>query len=234
MILLVKLILAHLIGDFLLQTKSMIEQKERKVWRAPLLYLHCLLHFGLVMVLVWDIHFWLPALIITTTHFIIDGIKLQFQKPANRTRWFFADQALHLIVLFTVWWAWSSSYKSTLILWEPQYWIVLTGACFLTLPAAFSIGALLAPWSVKIGDDANESLPNGGRYIGILERLLVFLMVLIGQWGAVGFLMAAKSIFRFGDLSRAKDRKLTEYILIGTLLSFGIAISTALLVDVFY
>ena len=40
----------------------------------------------------------------------------------------------------------------------------------------------------------------------------------------VGFLIAAKSVFRFGDLSKAKDRKLTEYILIGTLLSFGLAI----------
>ncbi|RYE13805.1 MAG: DUF3307 domain-containing protein, partial [Sphingobacteriales bacterium] len=47
---------------------------------------------------------------------------------------------------------------------------------------------------------------------------------------AVGFLLAAKSIFRFGDLKEAHDIKLTEYVLIGTLLSFGMAIVTALLV----
>ena len=46
---------------------------------------------------------------------------------------------------------------------------------------------------------------------------------------AVGFLLAAKSIFRFGDLKEAHDIKLTEYVLIGTLLSFGIAIITALM-----
>jgi len=51
----------------------------------------------------------------------------------------------------------------------------------------------------------------------------------MNEWQAIGFLIAAKSVFRFGDLSRAKDRKLTEYILIGTLLSFGFAILIGLL-----
>lgn len=62
----------------------------------------------------------------------------------------------------------------------------------------------------------------------MLERLLILLFVLIGQWAGVGFLLAAKSIFRFGDLNEAQDRKLTEYIMIGTLLSFGIAMLGAL------
>jgi hypothetical protein len=58
----------------------------------------------------------------------------------------------------------------------------------------------------------------------MLERLFVFTFVITGNWEAIGFLLAAKSVFRFGDLKESKDRKLTEYILIGTLLSFGIAI----------
>ena len=37
-----------------------------------------------------------------------------------------------------------------------------------------------------------------------------------------------------GDLKESKDRKLTEYILIGTLLSFGIAILTAILTAILY
>jgi hypothetical protein len=47
--------------------------------------------------------------------------------------------------------------------------------------------------------------------------------VATGHFEAIGFLIAAKSIFRFGDLKEAKDLKMTEYVLIGTLLSFGIA-----------
>lgn len=65
----------------------------------------------------------------------------------------------------------------------------------------------------------------------MLERLLICCFILAGHFEAIGFLLAAKSIFRFGDLKEAQDRKLTEYVLIGTLLSFGIAIATGLLVQ---
>jgi hypothetical protein len=71
-------------------------------------------------------------------------------------------------------------------------------------------------------------LVSSGKYIGILERLFVFGCILLSQWSAIGLLVTAKSVFRFGDLSRAKDRKLTEYILIGTLISFGLAIAIGL------
>ncbi|MGB6037763.1 MAG: DUF3307 domain-containing protein, partial [Cryomorphaceae bacterium] len=86
---------------------------------------------------------------------------------------------------------------------------------------------LMSRWIVT-EDEENQSLPAAGKYIGMLERLFIFAFVVLNQWSAIGFLITAKSVFRFGDLSRAKDRKLTEYILIGTLLSFGLAILTGL------
>ena len=61
-----------------------------------------------------------------------------------------------------------------------------------------------------------------------LKDYLVFVFMITNEWQAVGFLLAAKSVFRFGNLQEAKDRKLTEYILIGTLLSFGIAVLTGM------
>ena len=63
--------------------------------------------------------------------------------------------------------------------------------------------------------------------------MFVYIAVLGGHLQVVGFLLAGKSIFRFGDLTRAKDRKLTEYILIGTFLSFLIAIITGIIVNRF-
>ena len=65
--------------------------------------------------------------------------------------------------------------------------------------------------------------------ICILESLLVFVFIISNHWKAVGFLITAKSVFRFGDLKEPKYRMLTEYILIGTLISFGIAIAVGLL-----
>ena len=63
-----------------------------------------------------------------------------------------------------------------------------------------------------------------------IPRLFVLVFVLNDHWEAVGFLLAAKSVFRFGNLKESHDRKLTEYVLIGTLLSFGIALVVALLI----
>ncbi|HBQ55653.1 MAG TPA: DUF3307 domain-containing protein, partial [Porphyromonadaceae bacterium] len=98
-----------------------------------------------------------------------------------------------------------------------------------TVVCGIGIQVLLTNWTKDICLDKEKSLPNAGRYIGILERLLVFLFVVLGRWEAIGFLIAAKSVFRFGDLKDSRNRKLTEYILIGTLLSFGIAIVTGIL-----
>jgi hypothetical protein len=53
---------------------------------------------------------------------------------------------------------------------------------------------------------------------------LILTFVLIGSFEGVGFLLAAKSVFRFGELSKAKEIRTTEYVLIGTLASFAIAV----------
>jgi len=63
--------------------------------------------------------------------------------------------------------------------------------------------------------------------IGQWERALIFLFVLVGQLGGIGFLIAAKSIFRFGELKDPTNRREAEYITIGTLMSFGTAMAIA-------
>jgi hypothetical protein len=81
----------------------------------------------------------------------------------------------------------------------------------------------ISQWNVSEYSTPENSLHKAGTYIGMLERLFIFIFIVIGRWEVIGFLLAAKSVFRYGDLSKAGDRKLTEYILIGTLLSFGLA-----------
>jgi hypothetical protein len=65
---------------------------------------------------------------------------------------------------------------------------------------------------------------NRGRIIGILERVLLFLFLLQGQYGAIGFVLAAKAFTRFKALD---DRAFAEYVLIGTLLSACLALVVA-------
>jgi len=66
-----------------------------------------------------------------------------------------------------------------------------------------------------------DGLRNGGRYIGWIERGFVLLLMLINQPEGVGFLIAAKSLFRVGDIRDDRRPRLTEYVIIGTFLSFG-------------
>jgi hypothetical protein len=74
-------------------------------------------------------------------------------------------------------------------------------------------------------DVTAESLPGAGRIIGLLERGLIFALILLGQPAGVGLLIAAKSILRFGAVK--DDRALSEYVIIGTLASFSWAILVA-------
>lgn len=230
MSLLLKWILAHLIGDFLFQTRSVIDEKERLKWRSPRLYIHIMIHFLLVLVLTWDPGLWYVALIIAFSHWVIDCIKIHFQTTKTKAFWFFSDQLLHLLVIFLLW-KWIHTPEIPLLsYWQPEYWLILTAIIFLTIPSSSIIQHLMLRWSDSIEEAQSDSLHDAGKFIGILERLFIFGSILTGFWQTVGFLIAAKSVFRFGDLTKAKDRKLTEYILIGTLLSFGIAMATAILV----
>ncbi len=230
MIVLIKLILAHFIGDFLLQSKSWVQKKERHKLLALPLYLHVLIHGALALLLLWNWQFWPLALWVVAAHFVIDATKLYFQNK-HKTQWFVIDQVLHLAALFLLWYFWSHPAIHLDRLWQsPRFWLYLTALLFLTVVSDIIIKVLLTNWAGKIANAPDAALPNAGKYIGIIERLFVFLFILIGHWEAIGFLLAAKSVFRFSDLKEAKDRKLTEYILTGTLLSFGIATATGVLI----
>jgi hypothetical protein len=98
-------------------------------------------------------------------------------------------------------------------------------------PTGFLIGKATERWHSEIETDyLNNSLEAAGRYIGIFERILVLTFILTDNFSAIGFLIAAKSILRFSDKSESGARKQTEYVLIGTLMSFAITIIIGLLV----
>lgn len=227
--LLLKLIIAHLVGDFLLQSTAWVKNKEEKKLAAWQLYVHSLLHGALVLLFLWNWQAWKYALLITVIHFIIDSFKLIFQNNRNRRLLFFIDQGIHFISIYSIW-LWLEGKPFPLFIFETETFLLLiTGIIFLTNPVSFGVKIFISKWTPEPQGQTKDSLQSAGKYIGIFERLLVFVFIIIHQWAAIGFLLAAKSVFRFGDLKEAKDRKLTEYVLIGTLLSFGTAIFIGLI-----
>lgn len=228
MALILKLVLAHLIGDFVLQPASWVKAKEEKKLKAWQLYVHVLVHGILIMLLVGNIGFLIPAMIITASHGIIDSVKLTLQKESNRKIWFAVDQVLHLLAIGIVWF--TVEHPMLDIQFSEDDLLLITAVIFITTPTSVIIKLLISQWTPTLGSTATDSLQSAGKFIGILERLMVFTFACTNNWGAIGFLIAAKSVFRFGDLKEAHDIKLTEYVLIGTLLSFGLAIGASMFV----
>ena len=230
----IPLILAHLLGDFILQPNSWVADKEKKKGSSIYLYIHVLLHIILAFVFLWDRNLWWIALIIGVTHFLIDWAKLNFQTAKTKRTWFFIDQIAHVLVIaglsvfYFPYFRWEDLFNATTLQ-------LITAFVFLTVPSSILIKTVISIWTPVTIEESKlqtDSLVNAGKYIGILERLLVFVFILVDHWEGVGFMIAAKSVFRFSDLAEAKQRKLTEYVLIGTLLSFGIAVLTGILVKI--
>lgn len=227
---LLKLLLAHIFGDFFLQPNLWVVEKERKKLKSDKLYFHIAIHIVLIFIVLTSLEVWKIALTIGLFHGTIDAVKLVFQTAKTKRVWFFIDQSLHIIVIVFVWQYFYATNLNFSFLQNNQFWLFSFGALFLTSPAAIFIRVIIAKWIPKQASSihiSTTSLQDAGKFIGIMERLLVYLFVCTNHFEAVGFLLAAKSIFRFGDLKEAHDIKLTEYVLIGTFLSFGLALVVA-------
>lgn len=221
--LLIPFLLAHFVGDFLLQPDKWVKAKLISKKRPKYLLFHVGVHaLILIIALQFQFKYWLGILSLIVSHFIIDWFKLQFQNKKNEIFLFFADQIIHLIVIGTVVYCYEPFTYDAKIVSISKILLFITALVMQTQVTAIIIRILLSRWKMK-----DENPNQAGKYIGILERLFIFSFVLMNYWEGVGFLLGAKSIFRFGDLNNAKDRNLTEYVLIGTLLSFGLAMLVA-------
>lgn len=221
---LLRLLVAHIIADFFLQTDYLCKlKKSRPNLGIPL---HSLIQalFSYLCVAEWG-NFIIPT-IIFVTHGLIDWYKIKHMKESVRN--FIIDQALHIFIIIgisihlTAATSISLSIMASNLL-SPRCLLVISGYLLMLKPSSIFLSLLLKQWNVKIKD---KSLPNAGKWIGYLERMLILTFILTNSIEGVGFLLAAKSVFRFGDLNKANDIQVTEYILIGTLTSFAIAIMT--------
>lgn len=223
----IQLVIVHLVVDFIFYPTAWSNRVNTLKLRSPYFYVHIVLHGLLSWLMLWNVELWWVMLLVSGSHGAIELARLYLRPRFTYERIpFFLGQGLHLVVL-----AFLSHYLNTGDLWgfnlpDPD-WALVAAIIFVTQPTAVLMGLLMEGMAVKIPTD-HKSLPRAGKYIGILERLFVLTFILLGRWDAIGLLITAKSVFRFNDLKESNNRKLTEYILIGTLMSFGFAIVTGL------
>lgn len=229
-----KLFLAHILGDFVFQPDKWVEDKKKKKIKSGYLYLHLLVHLcALLLMLQFNFYYWKAIALIIAGHFITDLLKLYLDRRINEKLLFALDQLAHACIIMWAVYLYEPYNLTAAWLYEPQTLLFLLFILCVTYVSGVIIKTLLSRWQLEKQSDKDpdikESLDNAGKYIGMLERLFVFGFIILNQWASIGLLIAAKSIIRFNDLTRANDRKLTEYVLIGTLLSIGLAVISALL-----
>lgn len=231
MIVLLKLLIAHFIGDFFLQSKALVRQKSEKKLASPFLWVHALLHGILAWAILWESEFWYVGAIVGVSHLLIDLAKVYYDPDGSHRHSFLIDQLLHVAVIIgLVYYIEHPDIKQFILnkeIYTGHVFGLVLALLLLTAPSAFFLRTFFSQYNITALEGAN-GLPNAGLWIGILERLLVFVFIITHHWEGVGFLIAAKSVFRFGDLSKSANMQLTEYVMMGTLMSFAIAIAVGL------
>ena len=234
------LLLGHLLGDFILQTKGMVAAKHR--------FAVLLGHVGIVVLVTWaalgfSLLPW-PLLLVGGAHLVTDlakqrhaaGRRARDQPPGFAA--FATDQAAHLAAIWLAASLWPGTWAQGL--WSspaltgrlpelarlPEAMALAAGLVATVWAGGYAVSALMSGLKFPADPDADKSLPRGGELIGRLERLMILMLLLANQPDGIGLLIAAKSILRFSEVSEG-DRRASEYVIIGTLASFAWAISVA-------
>ncbi len=220
---------AHLVADYILQPQKWSDRKERKIISHFHVY-HALIVGILSYGLSLDLHFWKASIALMILHLLLDIMKSWLILRKYRPWFFFLDQFLHLISITAVVWIYSSSVGIDFWLdLELNRIAIFTGFIFCSKPSNVIIKHILSLYNIPAREAENDrigdsSLPNAGKLIGITERFMALIFILVDQYAAVGLIIAAKSILRINS------REKSEYVLIGTLMSFGLALITGVLI----
>jgi hypothetical protein len=233
---LIRLILAYFASDYILQHKLRIDNKK---WISRKMLIHVAVVFATTLLFSQLISISIPIAIL---FWLINTIKIQLlkSKPNWERSLFFIDKIIHLIIIVAIWtWHYEVGVKLREAIQFPflnyKFSLIILAYVIVMYPVGNIIKYLTANISptksnksVKEKSDTAEII-DGGKLIGQFERLIILTFVLLNQYEAIGFLITGKGIIRFAE----KDENLrSEYILVGTMMSYALAILTGVLTNV--
>ena len=239
------IVLGHIIGDFYLQTKFIAEKKKEHL---GFLILHSFLYCIQVIMAVVVIgnnkieSYLVFSILLFLTHLAVDKIKSMLDKRGRYAGIIFlGDQVIHLLLLVILLRILGINIQDTS--WVYKYLekieiVAITAILVCWKPAAIFVSIIFESiflsktnWKESSKkEDKNKVQKNKnnepkenirvGYWIGVLEREIILVLGLLGQYGAIGFVLTAKSLARFKQL---EEQEFAEKYLIGTLLSAFIA-----------
>lgn len=237
------LLLGHILGDFYFQTVGMAKKKDNSIkW----VLFHCICYWIsmlFVMIFTKSCETVFVTIVAAILHLVIDVLKYNYlllmserQKKTQimERNIFFVDQILHLFCLGAIaycltannitireWNVVSGFFKIINVEKMPVVsWIL--ALLIIHKPANIVIQKLLIIYKPDKKGSETKQDNNAGRFIGTVERIIMLILLTIGQYSAIGFVLTAKSIARYDRIS--KEKNFAEYYLLGTLVSMIVVI----------
>ena len=251
------LIFAHMLADYVFQWQSLVDRKKEEKNGAFVVHVAIVFCLAMVVTFSWFSWIWFILIfLLSVLHLLQDvvKVKLQNKRPKWTFQLEIFDLLLHLFMIITisiVFFQMLSHYELSKLLssintdkiiikiaiYGSALAFIIKGGTSLVRALLDQIGKAPPKHSKMIGfvaqnnseseGEPGESEYNVGKIIGNLERILLFVFVVLGNYAAIGFVIAAKSVARFKDL---EDHNFAEYYLVGTLASTLIAIAAGLCV----
>lgn len=240
------ILLGHIIGDFYLQTDEIVSKKGNVI---KYMLLHCAIYSLIISVCFNFIYNNIGQTIhifgiIFITHLVVDAVKQNISEKTKKyeSMVFLIDQILHLLVLIIILFYINGSLKNLNIINETICGVslnkIIVVICMMLIcakPSAIFITMIFKKISkfkeIPEKSKSEKEEAKIGRWIGILEREIILILGLMGQYGAIGFVLTAKSLARFNQLN---DQSFAEKYLVGTLLSSFLAIVCIAIYSVLY
>jgi hypothetical protein len=178
------MLLAHLVGDFILQWDRLALWKSRElkgvVFHGTVIWL-----VTWVFALPFGPEWWWGVLLIGITHFLIDVTQLYVKFPIPALLRFVLDQFFHLLFIFMalVWGGYLNPATLGADLMNSinarPYLAALLGYAFITMPT----WVLLKFTIYGLVKGSPPNFPEGpNKFVGILERILITTLIAFGQF----------------------------------------------------
>lgn len=226
MMMIAAMILAHLVGDFILQWNSLAAWKARAV-KGVLVHCLVLTAVTLTITLLIDPTFLPWALFISICHVIIDAFGFYVKLPISALGRFAADQLAHFTAIFVA--LAGGGYIEVQNLNTPlvqeleseKLMMILIGYAFVTMPA----WVLVKFTAYGLVKGVAPDFSGNSKYLSILERLLIVTFVAVGQFYLVPLVLLPRFLMEWPTV-QAND--CTAVYLAELLVSVSLALSIGL------